>query len=100
MATYNELRDLFSDSTLVGRMQVAVVIAAHGLLAGAPLADDRAWAASVLENPRVAAEQALLFALAANKDNSVAQIQGATDAVLQTAVDAVVPELVSAKAGV
>ena len=100
MATYLELRDVFSDSDLIRKLETAVVIAAHGLSAGTPTTAEKAWIASVLANPKTVAAQATLFVLAANSGATVAQILGATDAAIQTNVDAVVPILVDASAGV
>lgn len=101
MATYNELQGLFSDSDLVARTQVAVVIAANNLAAGAtPTAADKAWAAAVFDNPGNEARKALMSVLAENSSATVAQIQAATDATLQNNVNAIVPILVDALAGV
>ena len=100
MATYQELRALSSDSDLIEKVQTACVVAAHGLSSGTPTTAEKAWIASVLSNPVSVAQQAVMFVLAANKDATVAQIQGATDASIQTNVDTVVPILVDAQAGV
>ncbi len=96
MASYDELRQLFSDDALKMKMDVAVLIAAHNLLVGTPTADQQKWAAQALANPRAESDKAYRFVLAANESASVAAIQGATDAQIQTNVDAVVPALVVA----
>ena len=98
MATYTELRNLFSNGTLRNRVVVATVIAANNLLAGSPTADDRKWASSVFGNPRNEGEKAFMSVIAVNKDATIAAIEGATDAAIQTNVDAVVPDLVAAHA--
>lgn len=98
MATYTEIRHLFSDSALRNRVDVAVVIAANDLLSGTPTSADRAWAAAVFNRPRLESQKAFMAVLASNKNASVVAIQGATDAAIQTNVDAVVPSLVSAHA--
>lgn len=100
MATYTELRTLFTDSDLMEKVEVAVVIAANTLIAGTPTAADKVWAASVFSNPKTEASKALMSVLAENNDAAVAVIQAATDTSIQTNVDAIVPILVDAMAGV
>jgi len=100
MATYTELRNLFSDDALRNRLDVAAVVAANTLLGGTPTAADQGWAAAVFSNPRNEGQKAFMAVLAANKDLSVAAIQGATDAAIQSNVDAVVPSLVVAHSAV
>ncbi len=96
MANYLEIRDLFNDSDLKNRVEVAVIVAAQGL-ADSP--DNNAWVAEAYNNPKGEAQKALMGVLAQNRAFTVAQIQGADDATLQTAVDAAVATLVKAKAG-
>lgn len=96
MATYTELRDLFSDDTLQNRVDVATMIAANNLLGGTPTAAEQSWAANVFANPRGESTKAYRAVLATNNGLTVAQITGATDAALQTAVDSVVDTLVIA----
>ena len=100
MATYTDLRNLFSDDTLKNRVDVAVIVAASGLLSGTPAVDEQRWAAAVFSNPRSEGQKAFMAVLAANKSASVSAIQGATDATLQDTVDSVVPALVVAHAAV
>lgn len=99
MASYLDLRNQFSNSELRNRVTTAVTVAAYNLLQGAPTANDRAWARSVFESPDNAGRVAFMAVLAANKDATIAQIDGATDAAIQTQVDAVVPSLVLALSG-
>lgn len=97
MATYEELRNLYNDGELLNRTDVAVAIAAHGLISGgAPTAEQQNWASYALSRPRTEAEKALRYVLAENSGLSVSQIRGADDAALQSAVDAAVPALVVA----
>jgi len=96
MATYQELKTLVTDSALQDKVEAAVTITAHDLAVGTPTADDQAWVAKALNDTRGEAKKALKFVLAASKDNTVAQIQGATDAAIQTNVDVVRPVLVEA----
>ncbi len=98
MATYTELRDLFSDDTLRNRVEVAVIVAADGLLAGTPTTDQQKWATAVFDSPRREGNKAYMAVLAANSGATVAQIQSATDAAIQANVDSVVPALVVAYA--
>lgn len=100
MATYQELRSLFNDSDLMEKTEVAVVVAANNLVGGTPTTAEKAWIATVLANPSAEASKALMNVLAANKGLAVSAIQGASDSALQTQVDAVVPILVDALAGV
>ncbi len=97
MATYIELRDLFSDSALLNRIEVAIIIAANGL---ADNASNNAWVSQAYSNPKAEAKKALMSVLAVNNGLTKTQIQGATDAALQTAVDTAVSTLIKALAGV
>lgn len=99
MALYTELRGLFANDELLNRTEVAVVIAAQNLAEGAtPTDDEKIWVAQVLGNPKAEARKVLMFVLAANNGATVAQIQGANDAALQTNVNTIVPILVDALA--
>jgi|OM-RGC.v1.030762791 hypothetical protein len=100
MATYQEIRNLFFDSDLMEKTEVAVVVAANDLVNGTPTTAEKAWIAQTLSDPSSEAKKALMNVLAANKSQSVANIQSATDASLQANVNAVVPILVDALAGV
>ena len=100
MATYAEIRQLFSNSVLSEKMEVAVIIAANNLLSGTETAAQKVWAASVFANPRGEATKAMMAVLATHNALAVSQITGASDATVQTAVNAVVPTLVDAMAGV
>ncbi|MEE8207351.1 MAG: hypothetical protein V3T88_00125 [Nitrosomonadaceae bacterium] len=100
MATYTELRDLFNDGDLTNKVAVALIIAVNDLLLGTPDAADRLYAARVFANPQSEARAVLMAVLAGNSSATVVQITGATDAAIQTKVDAVVPQLVDALAGV
>lgn len=100
MASYIELRGLFNDDELVNRTTIAVVVTVTALLANTPSINDKAYAASVLDNPKSEAKKVLMAVLATNKALSVVQVQGASDVALQGQVDAIVPHLVDALAGV
>ena len=100
MATYTELRQLFSDPGLTEKIEVAVIIAANNLISGTPTTAQTAWAATCFASPQGEARKAIMAVLAANSDLSVAAILSATDAQIQTKVDLVIPTLVDALAGV
>ena len=99
MATYTELRGLFNNSELLGKIEVATVKHASDLLDGTPTAADRAWAADVFGNPKSESKKALMAVLATNSGLDSAAIIAASDAAIQTNVDSVAPSLVQAKAG-
>jgi len=96
MATYVELRALFSLDALRERVEVATLIAASDLLAGTPTVAEQQWAAAVFFDPRNEGRRAFFAVLAANKAATVAAITGASDAAIQANVDSVVPSLVVA----
>jgi hypothetical protein len=99
MATYSEIRDLFTLDDLKNKVTTATLISAYNLLSGTPTTSDKLYADSVFANPSQEALKVFMAVLASNKDNSVAQISGASDAAIQSAVDTVIPFLVDAKAG-
>ena len=99
MATYTELRGLFNDSELLGKIEVAAIIAANDLLSGTPTANDRAWAAGAFSSPKAESKKVLMSVLAENSGLAAASITSATDAAIQNNVNSVVPQLVLAKAG-
>jgi hypothetical protein len=91
MATYLELRQLYGNGDLLNRIEVAAIIAADAVRvedAGTTNHANRLlWAKATFTSSRSVAEQMLKALLAANKDLTVAQLTGATDASLQTAVN-------------
>ena len=97
MATYLEIRVLFGDSDLLERVEVAVLIATNGL---ADNAANNAWVEAVFSSPCKEAQKVLMGVLAVNNASTVEAIQGSTDAILQSHVNAIVATLISAKAGV
>lgn len=97
MATYAELFAQRSNSELRNKIAVAVAIAAHDLIvAASPTAAELTWAQSALAAPVAKADEILPFVLAANKDATVAQINSASDASIQTQVDNAVSKLTGA----
>ena len=94
MAAYNELYSLLSNTALKNRIRVACVIAAETIrtedVGTANHANRLIWAAAVFANPEAESGRMFMSVIAANKDNTVAQIEGASDAQIQAAVDAAV----------
>mgnify|MGYP007073271500 FL=1 len=95
MADYDELYGIIQDSTLRNKVAVAVAIKAQVYIdGGTPTSDELTWASRAIKNTRSVAAEIMPYVIAANKDSSVAQITGATDAAIQTNVDAAVDALV------
>ena len=94
MATYDELLLASENPALRNKVRVACVVAAEVVRTEAttvPNHDKRvAWAKSVYANPNVEAERMLWAVLAQNRAATLAQIVGATDGTVQTAVNAAV----------
>lgn len=92
MATYTELYGLRNDSALRNRVMVACIVAGEAIMAedvGTPNHANRlTWAASVFASPVAEANRMFMAVLAANKDATVEQVQGASDEAIQTHVDA------------
>lgn len=95
MATYAELLNVANtENAFKQKVMVACVVACDVIRAeDAQTAnhDKRmAWARATLENPSEAAARMVWAVLAQNRDLTVTQIRGATDAQVQTAVNAAV----------
>ena len=94
MATYTQLRGLFTDSNLVGKIEVAVVIAAETVRTELPATANHTnrliWAKKAFADPQTVAAQMMKAVLAANKAAEVAQILGASDTAIQTQVNAAI----------
>lgn len=94
MATYAELLQANANDTLVNKVRVAVVVAATTIMAEAdtvPLHSQRLlWAKAVFTDPAEAGKKMMWPVLAQNRALTLAQINGATDADVQTAVDVAV----------
>jgi hypothetical protein len=90
MATYQELRALVGDSDLIEKIEIALAIKAdtiRALGAGAS-ANAKQWVTDL--NAESEAKDIIWMVLAANKGAAVGAITGASDATIQTAVDAAV----------
>lgn len=94
MATYAELLDIAqteTGKTLREKIQVAVVVACDIIRLEAGATPNHAnrviWTQNALRDPAQEAQRLLWAVLAQNRTISVAQITGATDATVQTAVN-------------
>lgn len=94
MATYTELYDLMNDTGLRNRVATACLVSAEAIRTEAANVTNHAnrllWAKAAFNGPTAEATRMLPAILATNKAQTVAQITGATDAALQTAVNAAV----------
>ena len=94
MATYLELRQVSTDSDLQDKVTVAITVAANAILNEDPGTSNHAnrliWAKDAFNNPRGLMPGVMAAVISANKDAIVANILGASDATIQTAVDAAV----------
>jgi hypothetical protein len=97
MATYKEIHELYSNSELLDRVQVAVVVTASAILAEATPSPERlVWAKAALNDPGSEGRRFLMFVLAANIGATVENIKTATDTAIQTNVDDAVTKFVGA----
>jgi hypothetical protein len=91
MATYEELHNLAGNNALLDRIAVAITIKADAILNdGAATTAEKAWAKTAFVDPQSQAKAFQNAVLAANSSATVAAINGATDSLLQTNVDAAV----------
>ena len=97
MATYAELLQASESETLRNKVRVARIIAAEAIRnepSNAPNKQNRMkWARSVLSAPDADVTALVWAVLAQNASASLAAILGATDAQVQTAVNAAVDVL-------
>lgn len=91
MATYVELFGLLENDALKQKIAIACMVACEAIRneAGATANHDARvrWAGEVLRSPRQMGEQMWRAVLAQNNALTVAQINGASDANIQTAVN-------------
>lgn len=94
MATYAELLLASENETLRNKIKVANVIAAEVVRTeanGTPNHDNRmVWAKTVFTDPEGTARRMVWAVLAQNSTATLAQITGASDATVQSAVNAAV----------
>jgi len=100
MATYLELYNLATGATandLHNRIRVAAAIKANTIAKSTtPTAAAKAWAIEALSNPASMENTLLNYILADYNTATIATITGATDAQVQTAVNAAVDTLLGA----
>jgi len=97
MATYTELHSVRGSDTLNPlRQKISVAIAVKANIiakSASPTAAAKAWATAALSNPESYLPAVLNYILADYNTATVAAITGATDAQVQTAVNATVDTL-------
>lgn len=96
MATYLELHALASDSDLQDKIAVAVIKKAQSLLVlQSPTTAQVGWASNAIKNPKGKSKSLINYVLAINSSLDTLQIQGVTDAAIQTNIDAAVDTLIA-----
>lgn len=94
MATYDELLLASENEALQKKIRVACIVAAEKVRTESTSTTNHAarvvWAKRVFENPYQESTRMIWAVLAQNKAATFAQIIGATDAIVQVAVDAAV----------
>ena len=94
MATYLELLTAAESDALRKKVRVACMVAGETIRTESTATVNHAarllWARAVFDNPVAMADKMLWAVLAANKAVSLTAITGATDAQIQTNVDAAV----------
>ena len=100
MATLTELSDLFDNPDLIKKISAALCISVKALLDATPTTADHQYAAKVFAAPNAEAHRILKDVLAVNEAQTVDDIINATDAQIQTSVDAAVPFMRDADANI
>jgi len=94
MASYEELLVAGADDALNRKVRVAVVVAAETIYEESPGTPNHQaridWAQLTIASPKGAAEQMMPAMLAKEKNETLADIVGMTDAEVQTSVDSIV----------
>ena len=97
MATYQELhalRGLPSTDPLKQKIAVAIVVKANAVAKlASPTVAQKAWALAALANPLKDADTVFNYIIGEYNAQTVGVITGASDSVVQTAVDATVDKL-------
>lgn len=93
MAKYKDLRSLFGDGDLRRQVEVALLDVANDVLNEDPATANHteriAYAIKVIDTPFQEAESIVRSVLIQNKDKTVTQLKGASDAAVKAAVSAV-----------
>jgi hypothetical protein len=94
MATYDELLSAAGDTGLLNKVRMACVVAATTIMTESDSVTNHTnrllWAKSVFDDTAAAGAKMMWPVLAQNKAFTLAQITGADDATVQTAVNAAV----------
>lgn len=97
MATYLELYTLRTDTNLIQRISVAILVVCEAIrveAANTAFHSNRvAWAQQAIKDPEPFAGRALALLLAQNKDSTAIQITGVSDSTIQTAVNGLINTL-------
>ena len=97
MATLLEQHDLYTNGDLIKKVTAALVVWAQGVIDQAtPAAADLAFAAAIMSSPSTEAHRVIKYVIAAEGAQDVATIIAATDAAIQTRVDAAAVKLAGA----
>lgn len=94
MATYDQIAGFYSQSIHENKIRVAIADVALRIAAETEIVPNHAerlnWAARAMSNPGGESDRFLIGVLTANRQATVAQIENADDASIQTNVDALV----------
>lgn len=98
MATYQEMFDLTHNQALLQRVMAAVAVLAEAIRSEAPATPNHAermrWAQAALRNVDGTARSLMWVVIAQSRQFTAAQIEGATDAAVQSAVNSAVELLI------
>lgn len=98
MATYQEMYDLTHNQPLLQRVMAAVAVLAETIRGEAPTTTNHAermrWAQGALRNVDGTARSLMWVVIAQSRTFTAAQIEGASDAAVQTAVNSAVELLI------
>lgn len=99
MATFAELVTASANATLVEKIKIATLVAADNIrLESSGVADHQArvkWAAKVFTDPDTEATRMVWPVLIQNRTATLAQLTGANDATVQSAVNAAVSVVIA-----
>ena len=99
MATFAELVTASANATVVEKIKIATLVAADNIrLEAAGVADHQArvkWAAKVFTDPDTEATRMVWPVLIQNRTATLAQTTGASDATVQSAVNAAVSVVIA-----
>jgi len=99
MATYTELVGFYGTSdfdALRNKIKVAITIKCKAIAdVGSPTAAQKEYIQSAIANPQSSANTVVNYVLAANNGQSIANINAASDASIQTNVDSAIDELLT-----